>query len=653
MRIQSIEIKNFRQYQDAKLEFKHVPGKCDIHVILGENGEGKTNILNAVTWCLYGEETHLGDKNNALPQINSQYANECREKGLLSGEISVCITIETDEGPIKYQRTATFSLFGKDPLKTVESCLVLDAKNNYFDDEDTVSMYVYRYFPQDINDYIFFDGEQLDDYFKEGKREKIETGIKDLTQATIVNRTITAFKSYYSKEIKPALDKADDNKVKMAQKKVEDLEAKVTTAQATLEETKHQQAVNEARLEELSTIIKGHENIKDKAILQEKLANDIDDCQSEINDKQTDLMKFTREYYVYFTLFPQMKCLYEYIEKQEKAGNLPPKVDKHLVEEILNTKECPICGTKHLDASHIEFVLSVLKRLEISSKTSNELNKTSVALREYFKRLANYKEECKRRRTSLLKAEKQLKKLEKEYEELTKFMNSIANSDKITKAINEREMQQKLHDELISKNTIESQTLNKHKADLELARTELDNAMKQNKAYAKLRKQKSFCEESIQLLNKTMVQVLNDCRIELQGKTFEKFQDLMWKKDTFKEVEIDENYIFHLKNMYDEEALGSCSAAERGLLALSFTMALQEVSRHDSLLYIDTPLGRVGVKNRINFSTVLTQIGMEKQVILSFTPTEYDENVKSILTGNYATYHELVYSNGLTSIKKK
>ena len=115
---------------------------------------------------------------------------------------------------------------------------------------------------------------------------------------------------------------------------------------------------------------------------------------------------------------------------------------------------------------------------------------------------------------------------------------------------------------------------------------------------------------------------------------------------------IDEDYIFHLKNIFNEETLGSCSAAERGLLALSFTMALQEISRHDSLLYIDTPLGRVGNKNRINFANILKEIASEKQVILSFTPSEYDANVKKILEGNYSTYHDLVYSNGITTINR-
>ena len=72
---------------------------------------------------------------------------------------------------------------------------------------------------------------------------------------------------------------------------------------------------------------------------------------------------------------------------------------------------------------------------------------------------------------------------------------------------------------------------------------------------------------------------------------------------------------------------------------------------HNSLLYIDTPLGRVGAKNRINFTNVLKEIGVNKQVILSFTPTEYDTNVKSVLSDKFSSYHDLIYSDGITAIK--
>ena len=57
MRFKSIKIKNYRQYRNLEMVFdKEKP--CDIHLIVASNGVGKTNLLNAINWCLYGDEPH-------------------------------------------------------------------------------------------------------------------------------------------------------------------------------------------------------------------------------------------------------------------------------------------------------------------------------------------------------------------------------------------------------------------------------------------------------------------------------------------------------------------------------------------------------------------------------------------------------------------
>ena len=74
MRIESIKIQNLRQLKDVMVRFVKRNDENDLHIILAENGVGKTNILNAITWCLYNKEMHLRDEESALPIVNSQVA---------------------------------------------------------------------------------------------------------------------------------------------------------------------------------------------------------------------------------------------------------------------------------------------------------------------------------------------------------------------------------------------------------------------------------------------------------------------------------------------------------------------------------------------------------------------------------------------------
>ena len=58
MRISRLILNNYRQFGKTEivLEKKY---DHDIHIIVGTNRTGKTNILNAINWCLYNEEPHL------------------------------------------------------------------------------------------------------------------------------------------------------------------------------------------------------------------------------------------------------------------------------------------------------------------------------------------------------------------------------------------------------------------------------------------------------------------------------------------------------------------------------------------------------------------------------------------------------------------
>lgn len=168
----------------------------------------------------------------------------------------------------------------------------------------------------------------------------------------------------------------------------------------------------------------------------------------------------------------------------------------------------------------------------------------------------------------------------------------------------------------------------------------------------KVNLQAEYCKKCRNILRETRLELLDESRKEMELETFNTFTNLLWKKDAFMKVEILEDYKFRLLDNYGNQTLGSCSAAERALLALSFTLALQKVSMHDSLLFIDTPIGRVDEDNRINFIKTLCDISKKKQVILTFTPTEYDNNVSSALIDKYSSFNELDIKDGQTVILK-
>ena len=53
MRLRSIELTNFRQFKDEKIQFA-IDKNQNVTLIMGDNGSGKTSLAQAFFWCFYG-----------------------------------------------------------------------------------------------------------------------------------------------------------------------------------------------------------------------------------------------------------------------------------------------------------------------------------------------------------------------------------------------------------------------------------------------------------------------------------------------------------------------------------------------------------------------------------------------------------------------
>lgn len=363
-----------------------------------------------------------------------------------------------------------------------------------------------------------------------------------------------------------------------------------------------------------------------------------------------DIMKFTREYYIYFAIYPAIKSFYDYIKQQEDEGKLPPKIDKKILDAIISEGKCQICGNT-LDDEHLLFVSQLQKLLSVSSATSAELNKSMAAIEAFISNMKKYPEKKDSYFKELQDIKKKIKDNDDEYKQLSDFLKNIPNNEKLADEVTNRESFQSALTEMTKKLGAEESILKKAKDELYTAEEILKKTLLQNKKFEQIRQDIEFCKKCKVLLDDVKNNILIECRNSMQEATFDIFRKLLWKKDAFAEIRILNDYTFQLLNSYGEQTLGSCSAAERVLLALSFTLALQEISKHDSLLYIDTPIGRVDPENRSNFMKVLLDIASEKQVILTFTPTEYDVSIQSLLNNKYSTMSKLKMIDNITTIE--
>ena len=657
MRIESIKIQNLRQLKDVMVRFVKCNDENDLHIILAENGVGKTNILNAITWCLYNKEMHLRDKENALEIVNSQVVADTRKYGGGKVDVSVELVINTGgSNTMTIKRLGTFNVTEDAivPLADKLTISYLDEGGYRIveDDEETMQL-IHKYLPEQINSYVFFDGEQLEKFFSIDQLNNVRTGINELTQASYLKTAYQYLERYVKEFISPRITNAGDKEIQEQQKKVDDLDDQISISENTIKTYNEQITSCNNNIEELNNKIHGCENVREKAEELKISENRLNELNETHNQKMQELKRFTRDYFVLFSFLPSVKNFHDYIERQKNDGKLPPNIDTKFLDKIIEDRECLVCGKKHLTDEDLEAVRKLRKSISVASETSNELSNVLGAMTSFFEKIKDYESEKDKLVGEIKKICRNIEKEDENYKKLDAYIRSIPDNEEIGKALEKRDKYKKLYVQLIGNKAKEEENKKRNEKAKEEEDKKLRALTAKKKELAEFIRKRDFCESCIKTMKESMNEILDECRIAIQNETFRIFDNLIWKEDTFLKVEILENYSFRLLDKYGNQTLGSCSAAETALLALSFTLALQNVSKHDSLLFIDTPIGRVGEQNRTNFMNTLLEVAKSKQVILTFTPTEYDTNVQTILANHYNSFHTLLMNEGITTIKSK
>ena len=294
-------------------------------------------------------------------------------------------------------------------------------------------------------------------------------------------------------------------------------------------------------------IVQHHEVLPKKIEEQERLDQEIRVAQEKRDRKWAEIKTFSREFYQLFALYPAIKQFFDFIKIQEKEGKLPPRIDKNLIEEILHSGQCCICNNT-LDSKARKLVQEMLDSLDISSNVSAELNRSMTAMQAFETKLRGYKQRKESLFSELNSLDKNIEDLVEDYKTVTLYINSIPNQDKIVAAVNSRNEYVQIQKDCLVKQGAEELTLEGLKKELEAAKKDLERALSNNTKLLGIKEQIAYCESCSKILSETYTEILEECRNDMEKMTYDIFSKLIWKKDTFKEVQITEDYEFKLMN---------------------------------------------------------------------------------------------------------
>ncbi|MHC1572700.1 MAG: AAA family ATPase [Methanosarcinales archaeon] len=644
MRIERITLRNYRQFRQAQITFRKRPD-TDLHFIIGKNGTGKTNLLNAINWCLYGDEPHLSKDSQQLPPANLKTI-ERTETGKKQ-EVVVEVRAETEQGlPVTFKRRAAFRK-GNDGQMANEGTefkvTFVDAKGNTkIATNEEAHVWVERFVPERIREFFFFDGERLDNYFREATGQNIRHAVFQISQIDLLETRVERKLKEILKDLRKEAGKVNP-RIEEARTELEGAQAQLDEIEERIGECEKQIAIAKAKVAEYDERLRGIPDIEALEKERMRLLTHIEETKELLKDKEGEKENLLFESGKVLMMWPAITRAAQVIEEKRKRKEIPPPVARSFLEEVLRRETCNVCG-RRLDERSREQVQKLLQDVRSSSDVGVRLVQVEPHLHQFRERAGEFGEKAKRITREIEKYRRDLDEFSQRKSEVDRQMAGY-DQEQIGEWYRERAEFEELRD-------INQKRLGTLLAEKERAEKRLDEAKRR---YAKevekearaegLKRKEEFCTQALDIVRRTRETIMRETRQRIEGETKRRFFGLLWKKGTFEDIRIEADYSISLIHSMGYECLGSVSAGERELLALSFTLALHQASGFESPILIDTPVARISDEHRKNFGKVVGGVSTTKQVILLFTPAEYSEEIREFLDGRASGRYRLSLSS--------
>lgn len=651
LEFKSIRLKNYRQYSgEQEVDLSTDGGR--INVIEGQNGAGKSNLLNAISLCFYGQETHQNntDENHeSLPYISRNLLEDVDEGGKVTGFIE--ITLGTDNPQYIFRREfATYRQ--KDNFANTLQELKLQRKDGANWKEPTnPDTHLNQILPATVSDYFLFDGEDLDAFFEEGYTDRVRAAILDVSHIELLNRA----KNHLEKVRDDIESKADDlegeagkirEEKQSVEAEIEDLEEEYRGTEVTIEDTENEIARIERKLQDISddyvkNLYQERESLAEEVTRKDRKISDLESQSAELMIEAGPAV-YTRE---------SLSYTLELFNDLAEKGQIPPKIQDWFIDELIDRGQC-ICGTslaegdehaEHLRELKTEMSEVMEENLEGKTIIPAYLDKAAdrvESLHENRRRIAELKDEIDDKKQRIQNITNQLRRYD------------IPDDDEDIDIEFLEDQREELKDQISDLTTklgkLDNQIENKEDEKQRLEK-ELRRELQKEERFKDISDKLDFADNAHSHLERIRSKILSDIRDSTEDNLEEYFNELIWKDEDY-DIVLHEDYSVEVKDPYGDNKIGSLSAGEKQVLALSFMAALTQISGFDAPIVIDTPLGRISSDPKRLIAKNLPNYVEDTQITFLMTDEEYTNEVRAMMEGSLANEYKLDYDNSVTQV---
>lgn len=349
MLLKSIRLKNFRQFKGEQI----ITFSCDrdrnVTIILGVNTSGKTTLVQAFNWALYGvvnfptkdllnldiaRKMHPGEKESVEVEI---YLNHDNTEYIISrSQDYICDNrgvraLPAGPAKVSYKKKDGQS----EPIRSV-----------------AVDLTIRKILPQDLSNYFFFDGERINNI---SSKQDVTESVKGLLGLTVLDNAMTHLNPGSTKSVigkfKSSLDVGGNKKAEDALKRIQSLTERreciteeLATAREQIEHYEHRKELTEEilRRNQSTAALQKKSDDFERNIKQERIS---------LEHAEKRLLDDFNKNPIGFFAQPLMEKALITLREADVSDKGIPNMNSSSIDFIINHRKRCICGTEIKEGS--------------------------------------------------------------------------------------------------------------------------------------------------------------------------------------------------------------------------------------------------------------------------------------------------------------
>ncbi len=632
---------NFGCYKGTKeIDFSDKDG---VTLVWGNNGYGKTTLLNAIRYVLF-EEIKGRHNNKISPKDMINWADNTTR--------SFYVSLEFEYGGMRYILTRKYGII--DPTRDPDNPKNYRAEPpNLWRDGTILSQNNTQHIlnsimPREVSRFFLFDGELLEEYESLLQEEdaigrKIKTAIEEILGVPVLTNALTdlnTLAAQYDKEMTTAsmADKDSKNIGNAILRATNELE----TLKKSLKEHEGCQHEYSMELESIDAEMKKNDALK-------TLISDIEAKERFIKDRESNLNSYRKQIEEKYSANAWKYALHDVVvyiidDKSKRITTLDEKrkqnnIAGHMLGEFkksISEKVCVVCDTS-LDDAELKRVQEKIDRFtsqypELTNEELQEyqkLNKTIEVLSEINvpsgkDAIAVIESDIMDCLTDIADAKQKITDLKHDFDDYAKEKKEIEelnqSYDKTLKLLqNEVQCIEQQKKDILQK-----------EADLKKMRDKLNGMTGISAELRKAQKNSSFCHRLSELFDGGLDTYRNHLKKQVEEDATEIFINLS-NDPSYKKLIINDNYGLNIEHE-SGKIINVRSAGFEQIVAISLIGALHKNAPLQGPVVMDSPFGRIDSVHEANIIKYLPH--MANQVMLFVYDTEINAEKAIVSLGN-------------------